>query len=61
MIYQTQAVTPVTPDSSTNKTDSHDITEILLKVALTTTTLTLTTLEHHTNQMWLSVWLWKES
>ena len=49
MIYHTQAVTPVTPDSSTNKTDSHDITEILLKVALTTITLTLTTLEHHIN------------
>ena len=45
----TQAVTPVTPDSSTNKTDSHDITEILLKVALTTITLNLTTLEHHIN------------
>jgi hypothetical protein len=27
---------PVTPVSSTNKTDRHDITEILLKVALTT-------------------------
>jgi hypothetical protein len=29
------------PVSSTNKTDHHDITEILLKVALTTITLTL--------------------
>ena len=29
------------PVSSTNKTDSHDITEILLKVALNTLTLTL--------------------
>jgi len=28
------------PVSSTNKTDLHDITEILLKVALNTTTLT---------------------
>jgi len=28
-----------TPVSSTNKTDSHDITEILLKVALNTITL----------------------
>jgi hypothetical protein len=28
--------------SSTNKTDYHDITEILLKVALNTITLTLT-------------------
>jgi hypothetical protein len=27
---------------STNKTDQHDITEILMKVALTTKTLTLT-------------------
>jgi hypothetical protein len=33
---------PGTPVSSTNKTDRHDITEILLKVALNTTTLTLT-------------------
>jgi hypothetical protein len=31
-----------TPVSSTNKTDIHDITEILLKVALNTITLTLT-------------------
>ena len=31
-----------TPDSSTNKTDCHDITEILLKVSLNTITLTLT-------------------
>jgi hypothetical protein len=29
-----------TPVSSTNKTDNHDIAEILLKVALNTTTLT---------------------
>ena len=27
---------PGTPDSSTNKTDHHDITEILVKVALNT-------------------------
>jgi hypothetical protein len=32
---------PGTPVSSTNKTDRHDITEILLKVALNTITLTL--------------------
>jgi hypothetical protein len=32
---------PGTPVSSTNKTDFHDITEILLKVALNTITLTL--------------------
>ena len=31
---------PDTPVSSTNKTDRHDITEILLKVALNTITLT---------------------
>jgi hypothetical protein len=31
---------PGTPASSTNKTDCHDITEILLKVALNTITLT---------------------
>jgi hypothetical protein len=31
-----------TPVSSTNKTDRHDITEILLKVALNTITLSLT-------------------
>jgi hypothetical protein len=31
-----------TPVSSTNKTDSHDITEIFLKVALNIKTLTLT-------------------
>jgi hypothetical protein len=33
--------TPGTPLSSTNKTDRHDITEILLKVTLNTITLTL--------------------
>ena len=32
---------PDTPISSTNKTDHHGITDILLKVALNTTTLTL--------------------
>jgi hypothetical protein len=31
-----------TPVSSTKKTDSHDVTEILLKVALNTIALTLT-------------------
>ena len=31
-------VSPGTPVSSTNKTDHHDITEILLKVALNTIT-----------------------
>ena len=34
---------PGTPVSSTNKTDRHDITEILLKVALNTITLTIHT------------------
>jgi hypothetical protein len=33
-------ISPCTPVSSTNKTDHHDITEILLKVALSTITLT---------------------
>jgi hypothetical protein len=32
---------PSTPVSSTNKADCHDITEVLLKVALNTITLTL--------------------
>ena len=32
---------PGTPVSSTNKTDCHDITEVLLKVALNTITLPL--------------------
>jgi len=33
---------PATPISSTNKTDRHDIAEILLKVVLNTITLTIT-------------------
>jgi hypothetical protein len=37
-----QWFSPGTPVSSTNKTDSHDITEILLKVASNTITLTVT-------------------
>ena len=32
---------PGTPVSSTNKTDRHDMNEILLKVALNTITITL--------------------
>ena len=36
---------PGTPISSTNKTDLHDITEILLKVALNT--ITITSITHH--------------
>jgi hypothetical protein len=52
-----QWFSPGTPVSSTNKTDRHDITEILLKVASNTMTLTITPLhsdivesgvEHHT-------------
>ena len=35
-------VSPGPPDSSTNKTDRHDITEILLKVELSIITLTQT-------------------
>ena len=38
---------PRTPVSFTNKTDHHDITELLLKVALNTTTLTLKSLYLH--------------
>jgi hypothetical protein len=34
-------VSPGTPVSSTNKTDHHDIAEILLKVALNTIAITL--------------------
>ena len=37
-----QRYSPGTPVSSTNKTDCHDITEILLKVALNTINLNLT-------------------
>jgi len=36
----TRWFTPNTPVSSTNKTDRYNIAEILLKVALSTTTLT---------------------
>ena len=36
-----QWFSPGIPDSSTNKTDHHDITEILLKVVLNIITLTL--------------------
>ena len=40
--YKIQLLSPGTSVSSTTKTDRHDITEILLKVALNTITLTLT-------------------
>jgi hypothetical protein len=36
MIWDRSVVFPVPPVSSINKTDRHDMTEILLKVALTT-------------------------
>jgi hypothetical protein len=36
VIYNPSWFSPGTPVSSTNKTDRHDITEILLKVALST-------------------------
>jgi hypothetical protein len=42
----------VSPISSTNKTDLHDIADILLKVALNTITLTLT----HNREMFGWVW-----
>jgi hypothetical protein len=50
-----------TPVSSTNKTDIHDIqnvTEILLKVALNTTTLTLpkSSLSHDLKKIKLEIW-----
>jgi hypothetical protein len=41
LICRCQWFSPGTPVSSTNKTDCHDITDILLKVALNTKTLTL--------------------
>jgi hypothetical protein len=39
-LRQVDSFLPDTPVSSTNKTDLHDIAEILLKVALNTITLT---------------------
>ena len=39
---QRQWFSQISPVSATNNTDHHDIIEILLKVALSTTTLTLT-------------------
>jgi hypothetical protein len=39
-LLATWGFSPAAPVSSTNKTDRHDITEILLKVALNTTSLT---------------------
>jgi hypothetical protein len=40
--------------SSTNETDRHDITEILLKVALNTTTLILTSCKSFIKLKWLN-------
>jgi len=40
-----------TPVSSTNKTNSHDITQILLKMALNTITLTLPKLHMRTTKL----------
>jgi hypothetical protein len=40
--YGPQIINQGTPVSSTNKTDQHDITEILLKVVLNTINITLT-------------------
>ena len=39
MTYDRSVVSPGTPGSSTNKTDRHDIAEILLKVALNIITI----------------------
>ena len=44
-------VYPKTPVSFTNKTDCYDITEILLKVALNTITLTLCSVHYYLNSI----------
>jgi hypothetical protein len=46
-----QWFSPGTPVSSTNKTDCHDITEILLKVALNTINQTTYYTKQNTNQV----------
>ena len=43
--------------SSTNKTDRHDITEILLKVALDTIALTLTLKKNNDGDIFKSSWI----
>ena len=48
--YRMLIVPPGTPVSSTNETDCHDITEILLKVALSSITLT-----HPSSVLYLTV------
>ena len=45
------------PVSSTNKTDRHDITEILLKVALDTIALTLTLKKNNDGDIFKSSWI----
>jgi len=49
---------PGTPVSSANKTDRHNIAEILLKVALNTLTLTLLEVLHLTYQILFPVKCW---
>ena len=44
---------PGTPVSPTNKTDRHDITDILLKVALNTLILTLINTTSFTSYFWI--------
>jgi hypothetical protein len=46
---------PGTSVSSTNKTDHHDIAEILLKVALNTTTLTANPIGNDMNNNLISM------
>ena len=45
-----------TPVSSTNKTDCHDITEILLKVTLNTTILTITSFISYESSLISGAW-----
>ena len=47
---------PGTSVSSTNKTDHHDIAEILLKVALNTTTITANPIGNDMNNNLISMW-----
>jgi hypothetical protein len=56
-----QWFSPGTPVSSTNKTDCHDITEILLKVALNTITLTQwrQTIKQLYSYILISIWMKK--
>jgi hypothetical protein len=61
-----QRFSPGNPVSSINKTDLHDITEILLKVRLNTITLSLTHINSFTSVMeipqnlaWLHNTIWK--